>query len=107
MEVLYNCKIIKLHFYDWAKAYFDKGKAWSFVAINRNIYLSENGLFAWFDELLDSGKTTLRGSGVLQKGDTGWKLKHYVLSLPVPNEDFREVVSMIQKDRKENRDKEE
>ena len=107
MEVLYNCKIIKLHFYDWAKAYFDKGKAWSFVAININIYLSENGLFAWFDELLDSGKTTLRGSGVLQKGDTGWKLKHYVLSLPVPNEDFREVVSIIQKDRKENRDKEE
>ena len=42
-----------------------------------------------------SGSVTLRGSGVLQKVDGGWKLKHYVLSLPVPNDIFKEVVEII------------
>ncbi len=88
----------KQQFFEWSKPYFDKGKAWSFTAISRNIYLSEDRVLAWFDELLYSGRTKLRGSGVLQKGDDGWKLKHYVLSLPVPNDKFKEVVDIIKKE---------
>ena len=68
----------KQEFFEWSKPYFEKGKAWSFTCNSRNIYISDDGLFAWFDELLSSGKVTLRGSGVLEKGNTGWKLKHYV-----------------------------
>ena len=97
----------KQQFFEWSKPYFDNGKAWSFTAISRNIYLSEDGIFAWFDELLDSGKTTLRGSGVLQKGDNGWKLKHYVLSLPVPNDKFKEVAGVIKKEQNEKKEVEE
>ncbi len=97
----------KQQFFEWSKPYFDKGKAWSFTAISRNIYLSEDGISAWFNELLDSGKTTLRGSGVLQKGDNGWKLKHYVLSLPVPNDKFKEVVDVIKKEQNEKKEVEE
>ncbi len=97
----------KQQFFEWSKPYFDKGKAWSFTAISRNIYLSEDGISAWFNELLDSGKTTLRGSGVLQKGDNGWKLKHYVLSLPVPNDKFKEVAGVIKKEQNEKKEVEE
>lgn len=85
----------KQAFYDWAAPYFDKGKTWNFKVNSRNIYLSESKIFAWFDELVTNGKITLRGSGVLEKKDIGWKIKHYVLSLPVPNEKFIEVRDVI------------
>lgn len=85
----------KQEFYEWSKPYFDKGKAWSFTAIKRNIYLSVDGSFAWFDELLQFTGGVFRGSGVLCKKDGQWKLKHYVLSLPVPNEKFKEVMEVI------------
>lgn len=97
----------KAEFFEWSKQYFKKGKAWSFTCNNRNIHISTDGRFAWFDELLSSGKTTLRGSGVLQKGNNGWKLEHYVLSLPVPNEKFKAVVKVLKKSDEEKREREE
>lgn len=97
----------KPEFFEWSKPYFEKGKAWSFTCNSRNIHISGDGLFAWFDELLSSGKVTLRGSGVLQKGDFGWKLKHYVLSLPVPNDKFKDVVKTMNEKIEEKREREE
>ena len=97
----------KEEFFEWSKPYFENGKAWSFTANSRNIYISDDDRFAWFDELLNSGKVTLRGSGVLQMGDSGWKLKHYVLSLPVPNEKFKEVIKTMNKEVAENMEREE
>jgi ketosteroid isomerase-like protein len=97
----------KQEFFEWSKPYFEKGKAWSFTCNSRNIHISKDGHFAWFDELLSSGKVSLRGSGVLQKGDAGWKLKHYVLSLPVPNEKFKDVVEVLKTLPEEKREKEE
>jgi hypothetical protein len=85
----------KQAFYDWSKPYFDKGKAWSFHAEERNIYLSEDQQLAWFDEKLSSSSGPLRGSGVLINRNGQWKILHYVLSLPVPNEKFSEVLEMI------------
>ena len=35
-----------------------------------------------------------RGSGVLQKIEGEWKIKHYVLSMTVPNENVKEVVEI-------------
>src|SRR5690606_1483602 len=56
----------KSQFHDFAKPYFDKGKAWTFKAAQRNIYVS--GDVAWFDELLDTPNMKLcRGSGVVKK----------------------------------------
>jgi ketosteroid isomerase-like protein len=85
-------------FYKWSTPHFEKGKAWSFTASSRNIYLSDDGNIAWFDELLDFSGGELRGSGVLQKTSDGWKIKHYVLSLPIPNEKFKNVVDVLTKE---------
>lgn len=82
-------------FRNFAKPYFDKGKAWIFSAIQRNVYISEAGDMAWFDELLDTPNMKIcRGSGVLKKQNGKWKIAHYVLSIAVPNEKTDEVVKL-------------
>ena len=55
-----------VEFKDFSKPYFDKGKAWSFTAIERNLYVYKDGEMAWFDELLDTHMGICRGSGVLK-----------------------------------------
>lgn len=84
-------------FAKWSKPYFDKGKAWSFSTLERNIFLKENCDIAWFDELLDTHMGICRGSGVVAKEDGQWKIKHYVLSIEIPNENVDEV-TLIKKD---------
>lgn len=81
-------------FRSFSKPYFDKGKAWSFTAVQRNIYLDGSGTFAWFDELLDTQMKICRGSGVLKKVNGQWKIAHYVLSIAVPNEYVDELVQI-------------
>ncbi|WP_350284439.1 nuclear transport factor 2 family protein [uncultured Croceitalea sp.] len=78
----------------FSKPYFDKGKAWNFTAVERNIYLNEAADLAWFDELLDTQMKLCRGSGVLKKVGNDWKIAHYVLSIAVPNENVSELVAM-------------
>jgi ketosteroid isomerase-like protein len=84
----------------FSKPYFDRGKAWSFTAVERNIYVDESGEFAWFDELLDTQMKICRGSGVLKKINGQWKIAHYVLSITVPNEFVDELVQI--KEEKDN-----
>jgi len=84
----------------FSKPYFDRGKAWSFTAVERNIYVDESGEFAWFDELLDTQMKICRGSGVLKKINGQWKIAHYVLSIAVPNEFVDELVQI--KEEKDN-----
>lgn len=78
----------------FAKPYFDKGKAWSFTALERNIYIDKSKKIAWFDELLDTQMEICRGSGVLKKVKGKWKIAHYVLSIAIPNDDVDKVVSL-------------
>jgi hypothetical protein len=47
---------------------------------------------AWFDEVLDTWMGLSRGSGVIILTSDGWKIKHYVLSVTVPNEDIKAVI---------------
>ena len=88
----------KEQFKAFSKPYFDKGKAWDFKTIERNIYTNKTGDFVWFDELLNTWMGTCRGSGVLEKKDNVWKIKHYVLSVSVPNDDINKVIKIIKKD---------
>jgi hypothetical protein len=83
----------KSEFEVYAKPHFEKGKAWSFTSLERTIYLDNHGKIAWFDELLDTSFKICRGSGVLNKTESGWKISHYVLSMTVPNEFAKEVVN--------------
>lgn len=84
----------KTAFQAFAKPYFDKGKAWNFTAIERHIFLDATGKLAWFDELLSTQMKICRGSGVLEKIGKDWKIKHYVLSMTIPNENVDEVVKI-------------
>lgn len=82
----------KKQFQDFAKPYFDKGRAWNFTALERNIYFDASEKIAWFDELLNTQMKICRGSGVMVKEGKVWKIKHYVLSMTVPNDNVDEVV---------------
>lgn len=82
----------KQQFESFSKPYFDAGKAWDFKTLERNVFLSDDGKFAWFDELLNTWMGACRGSGVLEKNKEGWTLKQYVLSVAIPNEDIKEVI---------------
>ncbi len=84
-------------FKTFAKPYFDNGKAWSFFGLERNIFVAEDADIAWFDELLDTQMGICRGSGVLQKTNEGWKIKHYVLSIAIPNENVKEITAIKEK----------
>jgi len=84
----------KTAFMAFAKPYFDKGKAWNFKALERHIYFSKDKKMVWFDELLSTQMKICRGSGVLVQEGGKWKIKHYVLSMTVPNENVDEVVKI-------------
>lgn len=84
----------KKNFMAFAKPFFDKGKAWSFTALERHVYFDKSGKTAWFDELLNTQMKICRGSGVLVKTGNEWKIKHYVLSMTIPNDNTNEVIKI-------------
>jgi ketosteroid isomerase-like protein len=84
----------KAEFQAFAKPFFDKGKAWIFSPLERHIYFDKTGEVAWFDELLNTQMKICRGSGVLVKIGEEWKIKHYVLSMTIPNDNVDEVVKV-------------
>ena len=84
----------KQEFENYAKPHFDKGKAWSFTTLERHIYFDSTGKTAWFDELLDTQMKICRGSGVLVKTGGQWKIKHYVLSMTIPNDTSKSVITI-------------
>jgi ketosteroid isomerase-like protein len=80
----------------WSKPYFSKGKAWSFKPVKRNISLSKDGTFAWFDETLNTPNLgPSRGSGVLVKEGNAWKIAQYNLSVPIPNDLMGDVTKRV------------
>ena len=84
----------KKEFMDYSKPHFDKGKAWNFTSLKRNISFSSDGKYAWFNELLDTQMKLCRGSGVLEKIGNQWKIKQYVLSQTIPNDVNDEVIKI-------------
>lgn len=84
----------KKSFMIWAKPYFDKGKAWNFKSLKRNIYFDQTGNLAWFDELLSTQMKICRGSGVVVLKNKEWKVQQYVLSMTIPNPLSDSIVSI-------------
>ena len=84
----------------YAHPYFAKGKAWSFRSTRRAITVA--GDVAWFDEDLDTPNLgPARGSGVLVRSSSRdpwarWKVAQYNLSVPIPNERFKDVKALIE-----------
>lgn len=80
----------------FAHPWFAKGKAWTFTPRDRHVILSPRGDIAWFDEKLDSASYgECRGTGVLRRINGTWKIAHYNLTIPIPNDLARQVVEMI------------
>ena len=91
----------KAAFRAFAHLYFAQGKGWTYTPRDRHVDLSPDGRFAWFDELLDSASYgECRGTGVLQKGDGGWKIVQYSLSVPMPNDIAKDLVARIREAKK-------
>jgi len=86
----------KKEFVAFAKPYFDKGKAWDFKPYDRDLHVTNDGKIAWFSELLTTWMGVCRGSGVLKKTTSGWKLEQYHLSVTVPNEIIRDFISLVE-----------
>ena len=65
-----------------------------FKPLERHIYTNKSGNFIWFYELLDTWMGVCRGSGVIELVGKQLKIKHYVLSLTVPNDVIDEVIKI-------------
>lgn len=80
----------------WCAPYFERGQGWTYVARERHVELAADGRTAWFDERLDNEKYgEVRGSGVLVRERGRWRIAHYVMSFPVPNELAGELVERV------------
>jgi hypothetical protein len=80
----------------WAKPYFDKGQAWEFHAIKRNIAFTPDQRVIWFDEQLTTQMGICQASGVIKNGTDGLHIEHYQLSLTVPNDMVEHIKGEIQ-----------
>ncbi|HEY0489464.1 MAG TPA: nuclear transport factor 2 family protein [Telluria sp.] len=79
----------------WAKRFFERKSAWAFKATKRNVYMSEDQKFIWFDELLDTQMGVCQASGVIRKTARGLEIQHYQLSIAVPNEVADKVTKIV------------
>jgi len=83
-------------FKTFCKPHFEKGLAWDFKPIKREIFFNERQDFAWFDEQLDTWMGVCMSSGVLVKTEHGWKIKHYQLSVAVPNDLIQDFIQLVE-----------
>ncbi|MFG0329723.1 MAG: nuclear transport factor 2 family protein [Phycisphaerales bacterium] len=84
----------------FALPYFERDTAWTYHPRDRHIGISPGGDAAWFDELLDhESYGECRGSGALVRDEASgeWKIAHYHLTIPIPNDLAREFVDRIRK----------
>lgn len=80
----------------YVNEHFRPGRGWTFVPSERVVLVSPAGDFAWFDERLQSESYgELRGTGVLERGDDGWRVAHYSMTFTVPNAVAGQVVEVV------------
>jgi len=87
----------KKQFSDYAKPYFDRKRTWDFKTNWRNWYFSDDHQVAWFEESLATQMEECRGSGVLVKTDSGWKIAHYNLAVVIENEKMKKFIKLRRK----------
>jgi ketosteroid isomerase-like protein len=86
----------KEEFIAFVHPYFSKGQGWTYMPRDRHVMISSDRGLAWFDERLDNDKYgELRGTGVLRNENGVWKIVHYSMVFPIPNEVTKEVVENI------------
>ncbi len=79
------------------QAYAGASNGWTYRMTERNIDMTPDGDHAWFDELLVNEKYgTSRGTGVVIRTPTGWKIAQYHLVFPIPNDLAEGITQQIQ-----------
>ena len=95
----------KPDFQAYARPFFGTGRGWTYVPMERHVYVGADGRTAWFDERLFNEKYgETRGTGVLVLQDGTWRLAQYNLTIPVPNDlalDLVERIRQLDQDRPE------
>jgi hypothetical protein len=62
----------------------------------RNVFFSDDGKTAWFDEILyNKVYGDFRGTGVLKIVGREWKIAQYNLLLPIPNDFMKKYAQEI------------
>lgn len=80
----------------YATPFFSEGRGWTYVAVERAVFLDDDGDTAWFDERLENEKYgEVRGSGVLRWDGARWRVAQYNLAFPVPNELAADLVERV------------
>lgn len=90
----------KQEFMDFSRPHFEKGKAWDFKTIDRNVQFfsdNDNAHHALVDELLDTWMGKCRSTAVLRKIEGKWMIDYYHLSIAVPNDVTKEYLRLIEK----------
>ena len=81
---------------DFVHSYFSRGKGWVYVPAARTVSFSEDGVTAWFDETAENEHYgACRGTGVLTRRASGWRIEQYNLTIPIPDEIAGDVVARI------------
>ena len=84
----------KEEFRAYAHPHFASGKGWTYEPRERHVSVAQD--VAWFDERLWNAKYgECRGTGVLRKVGGKWKIVHYSLSLPIPNDVVPELLQLL------------
>lgn len=85
-------------FAEYVNSRFKDGEGWSYKPVKRFTNFSDDQTMAWVDEILESEKWgRFRGTAVLANTDMGWKLKHYSMTMLVPNETWMSVSPVTKK----------
>lgn len=79
----------------WARRFFERKSAWIFKPIKRNLYVSADRHYIWFDEQLLTQMGICQASGVIHKTPSGFEIEHYQLSIAVPNDVTAPVTKII------------
>ena len=83
-------------FRDYAGPHFAAGTGWTYTPVERHVILGPALETAWFDERLWNEKYgECRGTGALRTVDGHWKIAHYSLTFPIPNEMAAEFTQRI------------
>lgn len=78
------------------RAYAAPTSGWTYDMTERHVFLDADANTAWFDERLrNASYGESRGTGVLVRGDSGWKIVQYNLTFPIPNDLAREFTARI------------
>jgi ketosteroid isomerase-like protein len=83
-------------FRTYAHERFKTGTGWTYTGRDRHVAFSPAGDVAWVDERLDNARYgELRGTAVLLCAGDTWKIAHYNMVFPIPNDLAPEVVARI------------